>query len=139
MERRKRITGNCRPAARKNPRPAFAGKSTSVRATGARTFVLVPAERFEELLTAERVLRAMAATDDPASPWIDTDVSALRLAGSRLKRARVARGLTQKEVARRLHIPQSQVSRIERDPDRSSLATLRRLAKALGVDVRALI
>jgi ribosome-binding protein aMBF1 (putative translation factor) len=106
---------------------------------GARTHVLVPVDRFNQLSDAERALRAMEALESDSSEWIDADTSALRLAGSRLRRARIAKGLTQKQLAERLRIPQSQVSRIEREPDRSTLRTLKRIAKALGVDIRALI
>ena len=106
---------------------------------GERTHVLVPVDRFEQLSDAERVLRAMEALESDSSEWIDADTSALRLAGSRLRRARIAKRLTQKQLAERLRIPQSQISRIERDPDRSTLRTLKRIAKALSVDIRALI
>ncbi len=106
---------------------------------GARTHVLVPVDRFDQLSDAERALRAMEMLESDSTEWIDAEASALRLAGSRVRRARIARGLTQKQLAERLRIPQSQVSRIERDPDRSTLRTLKRIAKALAVDIRALI
>jgi len=106
---------------------------------GARTHVLVPVDRFDQLSDAERALRAMEALENDSTEWIEAEASALRLAGSRVRRARIAKGLTQKQLAERLRIPQSQVSRIERDPDRSTLRTLRRIAKALGVAIRALI
>ena len=106
---------------------------------GARTHVLVPIDRFERLSDAERALRAIDAVEGDSAEWIDADASALRLAGSRVRRARIARHLTQQQLAERLHVPQSQISRIEREPDRSTLRTLKRIAKALGVDIRALV
>ncbi|HSW44699.1 MAG TPA: helix-turn-helix transcriptional regulator [Phycisphaerae bacterium] len=36
-------------------------------------------------------------------------------------------------------MPQSQISRIERNPDHTSVNTLKRIARALDVDVRHLI
>jgi len=42
-------------------------------------------------------------------------------------------------LGRKLGIPQSQISRIERNPDHTTIRTLRRIAKALQVDIRALI
>ena len=106
---------------------------------GARTHVLVPIDRFDQLTDAERALRAMETLESDSTEWIDADASALRLAGSRIRRARIAKGFTQKRLAERLRIPQSQISRIERDPDRSTLRTLKRIANALAVDIRALI
>lgn len=48
-------------------------------------------------------------------------------------------GLTQAELGKRLGVPQSQISRIEKDPDRTSLGMLKRIAAVLGVPVRELV
>ncbi|HKQ47016.1 MAG TPA: helix-turn-helix transcriptional regulator [Phycisphaerae bacterium] len=56
-----------------------------------------------------------------------------------IAKARKAAGLTQAELAARLKLPQSQISRIERNPDRTTIRTLKRIAKSLGVDVSALV
>ena len=52
-----------------------------------------------------------------------------------IRKARKDRGLTQQELARRAHLKQSQVSRIERDPKHASLKALQKLAKVLNVDI----
>lgn len=62
-----------------------------------------------------------------------------QLAGEQIAAARKAVGLTQKQLAQRLKLPQSQISRIERHPDHITIRTLKRVAKALRVDVSALI
>ena len=57
------------------------------------------------------------------------------LAGGRITRARKAAGLSQAALGRKVVMPQSQISRIERNPERCTVRTLRRLANALKVDV----
>jgi transcriptional regulator with XRE-family HTH domain len=47
--------------------------------------------------------------------------------------------LSQTQLGAKLNLPQSQISRIERNPDHTTLRTLKRVARALGVDVRALV
>lgn len=49
-----------------------------------------------------------------------------------LKEARLASGLTQDEVARRIHTTKSSISRIENHAEDIKLSTLERFAKALG-------
>ncbi|MFH0983018.1 MAG: helix-turn-helix transcriptional regulator [Planctomycetota bacterium] len=76
---------------------------------------------------------------DPDTAWVDADVLARRLAAERIVAARKAAGLTQKQLGEKLKLPQSQISRIERRPDHTTVRTLKRIARALGVDVSALI
>ena len=63
----------------------------------------------------------------------------LKLAGRRIAEARKAKGMTQKQLGVKLNIPQSQVSRTERNPDHATLRTLKKIARALGVDIGALV
>src|SRR5690349_11221240 len=54
-----------------------------------------------------------------------------------LVEARIASGLTQREMAKRLNVSQAQVARIEKAGyDRYTLNTLRRYVEALGNDFR---
>ncbi|MBN1310646.1 MAG: helix-turn-helix transcriptional regulator [Anaerolineae bacterium] len=55
--------------------------------------------------------------------------------GVLLRQAREAAGLTQEEVARRLHTQKSAISRIENHADDVRLSTLRRYAEAVGADL----
>jgi len=71
--------------------------------------------------------------------FIDADDLAIELATESVVKARKAAGLTQAQLAKKLGMPQSQISRIERNPDRTTVRTLKKIAKALRVDVRAFV
>ncbi len=106
---------------------------------GKPTYVLVPVEEYESLVKASMVERAVAQIEGGDGDLVDADQVALELAAERVARARKAAGLTQKQLGAKLKLPQSQISRIERNPDHTTLRTLKRVARALGVDVRALV
>ncbi len=89
-----------------------------------------------DAVAAREALKSIA---DPAALWIDAGSVRLRVAGSRIAAIRKARGLSQDALGRMVDLPQSQISRLERDPDRASVATLKRLAEALGVSVNDLV
>jgi ribosome-binding protein aMBF1 (putative translation factor) len=101
--------------------------------------VLVPEEEYIELVKAEMARDAIAKLEDPNTEWIDFDEYRLQLAGSKIAEARKAKKLTQTQLAKKLGVPQSQISRIERHPDQTTVRTLKRIAKALGVDVSLLV
>jgi transcriptional regulator with XRE-family HTH domain len=50
-----------------------------------------------------------------------------------LKQAREAAGLSQRDMARRLRVPQQQVNRLEQKSARPTVLTVERWAKALGL------
>ena len=56
--------------------------------------------------------------------------------GVMLRQAREAAGLTQEEVARRLHTKKSAISRIENHADDVRLSTLIRYAEAVGTNLQ---
>ncbi len=103
------------------------------------THVLVPVDVYEDMLKASMVESAVSKLNDPEAKWVDADAFGRKLAGEQVARARRSKGLTQKQLGAKLGIPQSQISRIERNRDHTTVRTLKRVAKALGVDVRALI
>jgi ribosome-binding protein aMBF1 (putative translation factor) len=88
---------------------------------------------------ADMAEHAVAQIERGDEDFVDADDLAIELAAERLARARKAAGLTQKQLGAKLNLPQSQISRIERNPDRTTVRTLKRIARALGVDVSALI
>jgi ribosome-binding protein aMBF1 (putative translation factor) len=106
---------------------------------GEPAYVLVPLDEYEEFVKASMVQSAIAKLKDPDAVYVDADEFALELAAESIAKARKAKGMTQKQLAAKLKVPQSQISRIERNPDRTTVRTLKRIAKALGVDVSALI
>ncbi|OUO35685.1 helix-turn-helix transcriptional regulator [Flavonifractor sp. An306] len=58
--------------------------------------------------------------------------------GQRIKAARIKAGMTQAELAEKLHIPYQSVSKWERDLRKPKFETLQRIAKALNIEVQAL-
>ena len=106
---------------------------------GQATHVLVPLEEYERLIKASMVEHAIGQAQHGDDDFVDADDLALELAGQRIAKARKAAGITQKQLGDRLRIPQSQISRIERQPDHTTVRTLKRIARALNVSVRSLI
>ncbi|MFM9958384.1 MAG: helix-turn-helix domain-containing protein [Phycisphaerales bacterium] len=101
--------------------------------------VLLSIEQFEKLESQARAARLLAKFHDPSTKWMSLEEVGLKLAGSRIAAARKAKSMTQKQLAAKLKLPQSMISRIEKNPDRSTLKTLKKIAAALGVDIRALV
>jgi len=85
--------------------------------------------RRNNALLAAGELEAVEFTED--SPAI--------AAANRLRRVARAKGVSQKELAERLGVSASSVSKVFRNPDRSKVATLRKIADALGVELREIV
>jgi transcriptional regulator with XRE-family HTH domain len=64
---------------------------------------------------------------------------AIGFASDRLKWLAAQLDLTQKEIAKRVGVSAVVINRIFKNPDRSSVATLRKIAKAMGVKLTELI
>lgn len=103
------------------------------------TYVLLPIEEYERLMHERDVDRLLARVEDPSVKWVDADDLAIEFATESVVKARKAAGLTQAQLAKKLGMPQSQISRIERNPDRTTVRTLKKIAKALRVDVRVFV
>lgn len=105
--------------------------------------ITITAEEYRRLKRIEAehnaLERAEAKLADPNTKWVSGQDAAARFAGSRLKRARTERGMSQAALAQHIGVDQSTISRLESEPDRSTLAQLRAIAKVLGVDVSDLI
>ena len=106
---------------------------------GRATHVLVPIDEYEELIKSGMVSRAVAQIESGDDDFVDANDFALVLATERIAKARKAKGLTQKQLGEKLNLPQSQISRIERNPDHTTVRTLKRIARALAVDIAALV
>jgi transcriptional regulator with XRE-family HTH domain len=59
--------------------------------------------------------------------------------GERLKALRIRRALTQEELAQRAGLSKNAVNRLEVDKAEPRMSTLRKLARALGVDPSELV
>ncbi len=70
-------------------------------------------------------------TDSEFDDGFDEGYQSFRI-GVLLKQARVASGLTQKEVAEKLHTKKSAISRIENHAEDIKLSTLEKFASVLG-------
>jgi len=106
---------------------------------GRTTYMMVPYDEYVELVKTQMLASVLAQPDDSDREWTDAGDFALELAADRIAAARKAQGLTQKQLGAKLGLPQSQISRIERKPDRTTVRTLKRIAKALNVDVRVFL
>lgn len=135
------------PVKRRRPLRAVRSASRNValrkgRSRSGEAMVRISATEYDRLLRAELALNAVRTVerdrDDPAK-WADAGQFGLDLAGKTIARARKAAGLTQQDLGRKLGMPQSQISRIEKNPDRTTVKTLKAVAKALNVDIRAFI
>ncbi|MDA2915529.1 helix-turn-helix domain-containing protein [Nitrospinae bacterium AH_259_B05_G02_I21] len=62
-----------------------------------------------------------------------------RMWGNYIKDVRRAKGLTQKQLAERLDVKQSYISKIEKPDYRPWASTLEKVAKALGCEIEELI
>ncbi len=121
------------------PTSEFGAARGSVDLNDGTKCVIVPKEDYERLVQIAEERELVGILENPNTKWLDWDECKLKLAGKSIAEARKEKGLTQAQVARKLGLPQSQISRIERNPDHSTLRTLKRIARALRVDVRAFI
>lgn len=93
-------------------------------------------EQILDLLDVFEAERVLADESDPVLKWEDVHGTLIK---NRIAQARKARGITQKELARRLKVKPSTVSRMEKKDARSRLDTLKKVAKALRCSVEDLI
>jgi ribosome-binding protein aMBF1 (putative translation factor) len=96
-------------------------------------------EGHDNSLNAAEALELIAKLEDPTTKWIPAEEAALGFAGDSIADARKRAGLTQKQLADKMGMPQSQISRIEKNPDKTTMRTMKRIAAALEVDISALL
>jgi len=68
-----------------------------------------------------------------------TDKSASKAIADRLRWIIKDRGLTQRELAKRVGVTPARISHVLRNPDRSKVDTLRRIAQALDINLRQIL
>lgn len=129
---------------------------TRARSAAVATHVLVPIAGLDRLREALRPgrgasherMQRVAATEtallkkrlaSPPGRFVEARTAALESAGRRIAAARLRLGLTQKALGERLRMPQSQIARIEKHPERTRVRTLQRVAAALGADIGQLL
>ena len=118
---------------RRRPVPAYVLRNNRP------THVILPVDEYDQLLAELEAHELAAKLEDESTRWIKAADAALQFAASWLADARKRAGLTQKQLADKLKVPQSQVSRIEKSPDHTTVRTMKRIAAALGVDIGTLM
>lgn len=108
-----------------------------------KSMVAIPVEVWEriveELEDAAAALRAKAIMADASDPIIPLEDGRRELFDNHIKKVRKRKGLTQVQLAKKLGISQGRVSEIEHLDYRPTIKTYRRVAKALGCEVKDLI
>jgi len=112
---------------------------------GVVTHVMLPIDEYENLIFQSMAVEVLdeleheALTGQRPGDFVNGEDFAAEVAAEALLNARKEKGLTQQQLAKKVGIPQSQISRIERNPDRTTVKTMRKIAKALGVDVSRIL
>ena len=86
----------------------------------------------------DRYIQKRKKTDKRFAKDFDSGYEEFKI-GYLLRNARHKSGITQEELARRLQTSKSAISRIENHAEDIRLSTLKRVARALGKDVRIAI
>lgn len=122
------------------------GKSNTVDRAGVqsvevsgRKLVIMSEEEYERLLDEIDAAEAERILNDPNEKTIPWEEVRRELMRNRIAEVRKGLGITQKELAKRLRVKQSTVSRWEKTDANMTLATLRRIAKALDVPAHGLL
>lgn len=102
-------------------------------------YVLVLRQEWERVMMRDMVQEGIRAIEDPNTEWISREDFITGFAAPNLARHRKAKGLTQKQLGVKMGVPQSQIARMERDPESVTYKTLKRVAKALGMSVTGLL
>jgi len=89
------------------------------------------------------ILVSLKAYSDEALPWRDIAAARIKSAGGEsahmVKTSREMAGLTQTDLAKRLGMPQANVSQIETGRRSVGKALAKKLAKVFGVDYRVFL
>lgn len=114
----------------------------TVQTNGVVTHVLVPVRDYERLTgTSAKALTppseqdidaAIATFESPATVWHDANEVFQSLVLEGIEHVRRGSGLNQTELGKRVGLSQSQISRLESDPENATLGMLRKIAAALG-------
>ena len=106
---------------------------------GGKKLVIMDEEDYDRLLDDIDLAEAERIARDPKDPVLTWDEIKDEFIQNRIAEMRERSGITQKELARRLKVRQSTVSRMERENANLTLSTLRKIAKALDCPVHQLI
>jgi ribosome-binding protein aMBF1 (putative translation factor) len=105
---------------------------------GKRLVILEEAE-YERLLDAVDAAEARRILDDETDPVLDWSEACRELITNRIAEVRRTRDISQRDLAAKLEVQPSTLSRWEKKDANLTLETLRKIAKALGCSVVSLI
>jgi DNA-binding XRE family transcriptional regulator len=106
---------------------------------GGSRIVIMDEGQYDYLLDAIDAVEAERIATDQKDRILSWDEVKDDFIVNRIAEVREKLGITQKELARRLNVRQSTVSRMEREDANLTLSTLRKVAKALGCSVHQLL
>ena len=101
--------------------------------------VILDEDEYDRLLDVIDAVEARRILADEKDRVLDWRKASRGLVTTRVAAARKAHGLSQRELASRLGVPQSTVSRWEKKDANLTLATLRKIAAALECGVSDLL
>ena len=125
----------------RSPRRHAGGRSSAIQviSVAGRKLVVMEAAEYERLLDEIDALEAKRISEDRSDPVLRSKDVKGGFLRNHIAQVREKRGLSQKELASRLGVEQSVVSRWEGPNANLTIETLRRIAKALGCPVHRLI
>ncbi len=116
-----------------------AGTNVQTVSVGGKNLVIMEEDEYERLLDAIDAAEAKRIAGDGSDPMLSWDEIKDEFIKNRIAEMRGRLGITQKELARRLRVQQSTVSRWEGKDANLTLNTVRKIAKALGCPAHQLI
>jgi len=102
-------------------------------------FVLLTREHYDGMRDALYMLLASVTALDRDAKMVPAAEMRRQAAVIDIRSARKAKGWSQAALAKRAGVPQSQISRIERDATATTLRTLKQVARALGLHVASIV
>jgi len=110
---------------------------------GGRRMVVIAVEDWEQVVEQLRDyadhIETQKTLEDPAEKLVPWDEARKDLFANRIKKVRMRKKITQKELAQRLGMSQPAVSQLEYPDHRPSMETYERVAEVLGCTVEALL
>ncbi len=100
-----------------------------------KNIVILTEEEYEQILDVLDAMEAQRVLADDKGPVLKWEDVHGQLVGNKIAQARKALGITQKELAQRMKVKQSAVSKIERDDTRPPIDTLKEVALALNCNI----
>lgn len=110
-----------------------------VKVGSGKRIVILDEEEFDSLLDAIDAVEARKVLSDPKDREIDWETASKDLVENRIAEVRASKSISQRDLADRLGVKPSTVSRWERKDANLTLETLRKVAVALACDIHDLI